>query len=161
MKKFFTVISVFLCVVLMLTLTACEQGAAREVVLTDVLDSINSKFSISADDMLLIEDTDTLELYYNITPADVKQFAAETTLNSATDITEVILVEAVDESAADRVYEALNVRYNSQRDLCASYSAELLDVIDHCYIQMNDNYLCLIISGDFDNIISHYNSFFS
>ncbi len=160
MKKFFSVVSLMLSILFMFTLTACGENAAKEVVLTDALDSINSKFSISADDMLLIEDKDTLELYYNIAPADVKQFAAETTLNSATDITEVILVEAVDESAAKRVYDALDVRYNSQRDLCASYSAELLAVINKCSVEQNGNYVCLIMSDDFDNILAHYNLLF-
>lgn len=160
MKKLIKVISAFLCLVFMLIFAACGQSSAKEVLLTDVLDSINSKFSISADDMLLIEDTDTLELYYSIAPSDVKQFAAETTLNSATDITEVVLVEAVDELAAKRVYDALDVRYNSQRDLCASYSAELLAVINKCSVVQKDNYVCLIMSNDFDNILAHYNSFF-
>lgn len=157
MKK---LVSLFVCVLLTLSLCACGSGTKREVVLSDVLDSINTEFSISAEEMLLIEDIDTLELYYNIAPSDVKQFAVETTLNSATDITEIILIEAVDDSACDRVYEALNIRYNSQRDLCASYSTELLAIINRCSIQRNDNYLCLIISDDFDNMLAHYNSFF-
>lgn len=157
MKKF---VSLFVCILLALSLCACGDNAQKEVVLSQVLESINSEFSISADEMLPIEDTDTLELYYGILPDDVKQFAVETTLNSATDITEIILVEAVDDAAAERVYEALNLRYNSQRDLCASYSSELLAVINQCSIQRNGNYVCLIISDDFDNMLAHYNSFF-
>ncbi|MBQ4568848.1 MAG: DUF4358 domain-containing protein [Ruminococcus sp.] len=160
MKRIVSFVCIIMCITLMITLSACKGDASKEVVLKDVLASINSNFSISADDMLTIEDTDTLELYYNISPADVKQFAAETTLNSATDITEVILVEATDESAAKRVYDALDVRYNSQRDLCASYSAELLAVINECSVEQNGNYICLIMSDDFDNILAHYKSFF-
>lgn len=160
MKRIVSFVCIIMCIMLMIPLSACKGDASKEVVLKDVLMSINSNFSISADDMLTIEDTDTLELYYNISPADVKQFAAETTLNSATDITEVILVEAADESAAKRVYDALDVRYNSQRDLCASYSAELLAVINECSVEQNGNYICLIMSDDYDNILAHYKSFF-
>ncbi len=160
MKRIVSIVCIIICTMLMVTLSACGGNTSKEVALKDVLASINSNFSISADDMLTIEDADTLELYYNIALADVKQFAAETTLNSATDITEVILVEAADELAAKRVYDALDVRYNSQRDLCASYSAELLAVINECSVEQNGNYVCLIMSEDFDNILAHYNSFF-
>ncbi len=162
MKRVISVVCIIICIMLTITLSACGADTSpKEVVLSDVLASINGSFSISVDDMLTIEDTDTLELYYNIAPADVKQFAAETTLNSATDITEVILIEAVDHSAAKRVYDALDLRYNSQRDLCASYSAELLAIVNKCSVEQNGNYVCLIMSDDFDDIIAHYNSFFN
>lgn len=159
MKKTKGILALIICVLMLFSFTACTEK--KDVSLTKVLDSINTEFSIDKDTMLLIEDTDTLELYYNIAPADVKQFAAETTLNSATDITEFILVEAVDSSAAKRVFDALELRYNSQKDLCASYSAELLAVVNKCSVNQDGNFVALIMSNNFDNILEHYKSFFN
>lgn len=154
-------IALLLCALMIFAFAGCTGDTGnKEVVLSDVLASINSVFAVSESDMLRIETTDDLELYYNIVPTDVKQFAAETTVNSATDITEIILVEAVDSEAAQRVYDALLVRYNSQRDLCASYSAELLAIVDECSVSQNGNFVTLIMSSDFDNITEWYNSYF-
>ncbi len=153
-------LSLLLCTLVFFAFTGCGELSKKDVNLFEVLNSINFKFSISEDDMLRIETTDDLELYYNIAPADVKQFAAETTLNSSTDITEFILVEAVDSEAAQRVYDALQIRYNSQRDLCASYSAELLAIVNECSVSQNGNYIVLIMSSEFDEITEWYNSYF-
>lgn len=155
------IFALLLCALMLFAFCGCAGGAGdKEVILTDVLNSINTEFGITEDEMKIIEDTDALELYYSIAPSDVKQFAAETTKNSAEDITEFILVEAVDEAAAQRVYDALEIRYNSQRDLCASYSADLLAVVDMCSVEQNGNYVTLIMSSESAEITEHYNSFF-
>ena len=159
MKKF-RFISALLCFMVFFAFVGCTGSVSKDVNLFEVLNSINFKFEIPEDDMLRIETTDDLELYYNIAPADVKQFAAETTLNSSTDITEFVLVEAVDSEAAQRVYDALQIRYNSQRDLCASYSAELLAIVNECSVSQNGNYIALIMSSEFDEITEWYNSYF-
>lgn len=159
MRKF-RLLSILLCIGLLSAFFGCTGSASKDVSLFEVLNSINFKFEISEDEMMRIETADDLELYYNIAPSDVKQFAAETTVNSATDITEIILVEAVDSAAAQRVYDALLVRYNSQRDLCASYSAELLAIVNECSVAQNGNYVTLIMSSEFDAITEWYNSHF-
>lgn len=168
MRKFKSILSIIICILSVFVFAACSdsQGANSDskanvnVELTQILSDINKEFSISADDMMQIEDTDSLELFYNILPEDVKQFAAQTTVNTATDISEIILVEAVDADAADRVYKALDVRYSSQRDLTASYSAELLDIINKCSVEKNGNYVTLIMSVESADITDFYNSYF-
>lgn len=156
--KNFRLLSILLSMVLLFSFAGCT--GSKDVSLFEVLNSINFKFEISENEMMRIETADDLELYYNIAPADVKQFAAETTVNSATDITEIILVEAVNKEAAQRVYDALQIRYNSQRDLCASYSAELLAIVNECSVAQNGNFVTLIMSSDFDAITEWYISYF-
>lgn len=158
MKKFMSVLGVLLCFAMIFSFAGCSEN--KEVVLTQVIDSINTEFGIDKDAMLTIEDTDTLELYYNVASADVKQFAAQTSLNSATDITEFIFVEAVDADAAKRVFDALETRYNAQKDLCASYSAELLSVVNKCKVVQDGNFVILVMSDNFDAITEHYKTFF-
>ncbi|MBQ2944758.1 MAG: DUF4358 domain-containing protein [Ruminococcus sp.] len=156
--KRFRLLSLLLSMILLFSFAGCT--GSKDVSLFEVLNSINFKFEISEDEMMRLETADDLELYYNIAPADVKQFAAETTVNSATDITEIILVEAVNKEAAQRVYDALQIRYNSQRDLCASYSAELLAIVNECSVAQNGNFVTLIMSSDFDAITEWYISYF-
>ena len=162
MKKFLSVLSLILCFVMLFSFAGCTEnrdgGTQKDVVLADVLNTINTKFSIDENEMMIIETKDDLELFYNIDPADVKQFAAQTTSNTATDISEIILVEAVDSDAAERVYDNLMYRYSSQRDLCASYSAELLAIIDKCSVEKNDNFVTLIMSSDTKEITEFFNS---
>lgn len=163
MKRFLFAV---LCLVLVFTITACtdkdgdNSNINADVDLSLILSDINTEFSISSVDMMQIEDTDSLELFYNILPEDVKQFAAQTTVNTATDIAEIILVEAVDADAAERVYKALDVRYSSQRDLTASYSAELLDIVNKCSVEKNGNFVTLIMSSESADITEFYNSYF-
>ncbi len=159
MKKFSALLLLIL--IFTFTLTGCTENTPKEVILPDVLSSINTECSLDTESLLQIESKDDLELYYNILPEDVKQFAAETTKNSATDITEIILVEAVDSDAAERIYNCLDIRYNSQRDLCASYSAELLAIVNMCEVTQNGNFVTLIMSEDTADITAHYNSFFA
>lgn len=147
----------------MLSFTACTDDSgdtSKNVVLSDILTDINDRDFFSSDDMRLISDKDELELYYSISPDDVKQFAGETAKNSSEDITEIVLVEAVDASAADRVFDALTLRYDSQRDLCASYSPGLLSVVNSCKVEQNGNFIALILSNDFDSVMEVYNSYF-
>lgn len=173
MKKFFSFVFIILCITTVFLLSACDDESnnttkittsqkvekpATDLVLSDVLASINQEFSITEDTVMPIETAEDLEIFYNILPVDVKQFAAQTAINSSTDIDEIILVEAVDSDAAQRVYEALELRYNTQRDLCASYSAELLAVIDKCSVEKNGNFVTLIMSSQSKEITEFYNS---
>lgn len=158
MKTHKAVFVVILCAFMLFTFAGC--GGKKEVVLSQVLDSINTEFSVDKESMILVEDADTLELYYSISPTDVKQFAAETTKNSATDITEFIFVEAVNSEASKRVYDALELRYNSQKDLCASYSPELLSVVKKCSVVQDGNFVILVMSENFVAVTEHYKTFF-
>ena len=163
MKKIISVILVVLSVVSVFGLFGCtdeknNETEKKDVVLSDVLADINKEFSISEDSMTAIETTDDLEIFYGITASDVKQFAAQVTVNTATDIAEIILIEAVDEEAAQRVYEALEYHYNAQRDLCASYSAELLAIVDKCSVEINGNFVSLIMDANAKDIVEYYDA---
>lgn len=161
--KFAKIVSLLICALLMLSFTACTDDSgnpSKDIVLSDVLTDINERVCISSDDMRQISDKDALELYYSIAPDDVKQFAGETAKNSAEDITEIVLVEAVDTVAADRVFDALTLRYESQKNLCASYSPELLAVVNSCKVEQNGNFVALVLNSEFDSIIEVYNSYF-
>lgn len=154
MKKIIlSAVAVLMCMCL---LTACggTSKTLNDTPLVDAMDRINAEVFGGGDNMRVIDSLDKLELYYGIDPADVKEFAAEVSKNSATEIDEVVLVKAVDEEAAKRVAEKLELRLQSQKDLCASYSAELLAVADKCAVRTEGVFVSLIICEEYDKAVS-------
>lgn len=159
MKKVLFIIASLLLSVVMLTACGTETPpTAKDVALYDVLCEINTEFFDDGENMKLIETSDKLELYYDIPAADVEEYAAEVSKNSATEIDEVVLIKAVDEDAAKRVAEKLELRLQAQKDLCASYSPELLAVAEKCSVSTNGVYVSLIVTEAFDDVSALYNS---
>jgi len=158
-KVIFSLVSIIMCVFM---LTACGGNgdptpattapAKADVSLTEALDKINTEFFDGGSAMKLIESEDKLEIYYGISPDDVTEFAAEVSKNSATEIDEVVLVKAADTAAAKRVAESLELRLQSQKDLCASYSPQLLAVADKCSVRVEGNIVALIICDNFSEV---------
>ena len=103
MKK---VISIAVALVLCLSIFA--GCGAKEVNLADLMDKMNSEYSVDA---TKYETKDDMYKYYNINADDIKQFAAEVG-KSDTDSknTEVVLVEATDSDAASTVETALTIQ---------------------------------------------------
>ncbi len=153
MKKIFvSVVAFLMCACL---LTACGgEKALNDTPLSEAMGKINAEVFDGGENMRVIDSIDKLELYYSVDPADVKEFAAEVAKNSATEIDEVILIKAVDEEAAKRVAEKLELRLQAQKDLCASYSAELLAVADKCAVRTQGVLVSLIITEQYDKATS-------
>lgn len=152
MKK---VISIAVALVLCLSIFA--GCGAKEVNLADLMDKMNSEYSVDAtkyetkDDMYMYK-------YYNINADDIKQFAAEVG-KSDTDSknTEVVLVEATDSDAASRVETALTNRYNSIFQQNASYSAEELDMVKNCKVTKDGNFVTMIIGEKASDMLTMFN----
>ena len=142
------IITIFTAVVLILALcTAC--GSAKNIDLKQVMDDVNSTFNLT--DMKTIDDTDSLNRYYQIGADSVKQFSAELP-SSASDFNEIILIEATDSSAAADVKTQLDARLNSQLNNAKSYNAEQVSMIEACEVKENGNYVWLVIGDQHDEI---------
>lgn len=138
----------------MILLTACvNEKTLNDTPLSEALDKINTEIFDGGDGMRAIDSIDKLELYYDIAPADVAEFAAEVSKNSATEINEIVLLKAADAEAAARISEKLELRLSAQKDLCASYSAELLAIAEKCSVRTEDLLVSLIICDDYDKAI--------
>ena len=139
MKKVFSVIAVFtLCFAL---LTGC---GSKTVNLSEVMDKINSDFSLS---LKTLDDAEKLDQYYSIKSEDVKQFAAEIDSNNDAPV-EIVLVEAVDAAAADRVESALTTRYNAIISQYSSYTPEKLSAAQACKVTKDGNYVTMIVAEE-------------
>lgn len=154
MKKIF--VSIIAALMCMCLLTACGEstktlnGTPLDVAVSQINDAIFD----GGDNMRVIDSVDKIELYYSVDPADVAEFAAEVAKNSATEIDEIVLIKAVDEDAAKRVAEKLEIRLQSQKDLCASYSPELLAIAEKCEVRTESLLVSLIITDEYEKAVS-------
>ena len=137
MKKVISIVSAF--VLCLAIFTGC---GAKEVKLSEVMDKINSDFSLS---LQKLESADELNTYYSIDTADVKQFAAEIDPNNNAPV-EIVLIEVVDADAATRVESALTTRYNAIYSQYSSYTPEQLDMVKACKVTKDGNFVSMIVA---------------
>ncbi len=150
MKK---VISIASALVLCLAIiTGC---GAKEVKLSEVMDKINSDFSLS---LQKLESADELNTYYSIDTADVKQFAAEIDPNNNAPV-EIVMIEAVDADAASRVESALTTRYNAIYSQYSSYTPEQLDMVKACKVTKDGNYVSMIVADKGSEMLDVFYSY--
>lgn len=142
------IISVIVAAVLMMAvLTAC--GGAKAADLNAIMSDINTQFGYT--DLKTLEDTDALNRYYQISADGVKQFAAELS-TTASQYTEVVLVEATDSTAADSIKTQLAAHLGTQLNTAKSYDAEQVAMIEACSVQQNGNYVWLVVSDKYSEI---------
>ena len=151
MKKVFSIVTAFvLCLAL---LSGC---GAKAVNLSEVMDKLNSDFSLW---LRVLESVDDLNTYYSIDTADVKQYAAEIDANNDAPV-EIVLVEAVDAEAATRVETALTTRYNAIVNQYSSYTPEKLDMVKACKVTKDNNYVTMIVADNGTDMLNVYYDFF-
>ena len=114
--------------------------------------SINSTYNLS---LKTLESKDDLKKYYSINPDSVKQFAAEIDSNNNAPV-EIVLVEAVDDSAATEIEKVLAGRYNSIISQYASYTPDKLEMVKDCKVSKDGNYVSLIVAENGPEILKTF-----
>lgn len=150
MKKVISIVSAFV-----LCLAIFAGCGAKEVKLSEVMDKINSDFSLS---LQKLESADELNTYYSIDTADVKQFAAEIDPNNNAPV-EIVLIEAVDADAATRVESALTTRYNAIYSQYSSYTPEQLDMVKACKVTKDGNFVSMIVADKGSEMLDVFYSY--
>ena len=150
MKKVISIVSAFV-----LCLAIFSGCGAKEVKLSEVMDKINSDFSLS---LQTLESADELNTYYSIDTADVKQFAAEIDPNNNAPV-EIVLIEAVDADAATRVESALTTRYNAIYSQYSSYTPEQLDMVKACKVTKDGNFVSMIVADKGSEMLDVFYSY--
>ena len=133
------------------------EQVPEEIDLAVVRDDILSTLEIE-DPFLL--DTDALLNLYGITPEQVKQSASFVTM-AGTFPDEIILVEAVDETAAASIAEALQRRLDEVMVQSKSYDAENYAAAQACRVRTKGLFVSLILSPRHDEIAAVYEGFVS
>ena len=144
-----------LATVLVLCLAMFAGCGSKDVKLSEAMDKINNDYSLS---LQTLSSTDDLSKYYNINADDVKQFAAEIDSNNDAPV-EIVLVEAVDSTAAGNIETALTTRYNSIVSQYSSYTPEKLDMVKDCKVTKDGNFVSLIVADNASDILDTYYSF--
>ncbi|MDO4831173.1 MAG: DUF4358 domain-containing protein [Clostridia bacterium] len=142
-------------VLLVLCLTIFVGCGSKDVKLSETINKINNDYSLS---LQTLSNADDLNKYYGINTADVKQFAAEIDPNNNAPV-EIVLVEAVDSTAADNIETALTTRYNSILSQYSSYTPEKLDMVKACKVTKDGNFVSLIVSDKAPDMLNTYYTF--
>ena len=153
MKKRLTALMLALCMVL---LCACGAKTAKSSDLAALKADILAH--MDPDDVMELNADDILEMY-GIQAADVKQsvaLIAKESLNSD----EVLLFEAVDDDAAQRVLEKLNNRYQAKLNETENYLPDEYAVIKTCSVVMDGNYVAMIVAPNAADLVKIYNESF-
>ncbi len=143
------VICIVLAAILIVGVLSACGGSAKAVDLKAVMNDINSKYGLTG--LKTLESVDDLNRYYTINTADVKQFAAELS-TAASQYTEVVLVEANDQTAADNVKKQLETHLAGQLSNAKSYDAGQVAMIESCSVKQAGNIVYLVVSDKFSDI---------
>lgn len=160
--KFTRVMAIVLSFLMLMAFSACKKGEelSGDVTLGSMFDSVLEKSGVSADSMTKLETKEDLENNYLIDPEDVKDFSAMVARNSTQSINEFVIIEAVDSDAAERVSSWLQIRLDGQMGLCQSYSPEFVAILEKCKVEINGNFVSMIICENATEVREHYNTFF-
>lgn len=121
-----------------------------------ILDEIieNNTFS----EMTKLEDAIFLEVMYGISEVDVKQFAMY--MNETGIIAdEIIIVEAVDDAATQRVFDLISTWYTSKAAQFKDYLPEEYKIIEKSSVKLNGNIIYMVIAdnnSEIEKIIEKY-----
>ena len=145
-----------LIILLLSVLTGCKNSAGVDP--KAIMNDIKMQYADTMTDMRDLEDSADLQTYYYIEPEDVRTFAAAIKTDAADAPVEIVLVEAIDENAAQNVYTALERRYNSIVSQYASYSPEQLSMAQACEVTQNGSFVTMIVAEDYDGMIKLVNN---
>lgn len=105
-------------------------------------------------------DTNALLNLYGIHEEDVAQSASYVTM-SGTFPDEIILVEAVDEDAAERIAASLETRLNEVMIQSETYDPDNYKAAQACKVETNGLYISLILSPNQASLTEIYQGYFS
>lgn len=149
MKK--TIVCIISAMLILCALCACGEEQKKDPDFKSVTQSISEKYDFSK--LYSVADKEELCLVYGLEENDVSDYFAKYSLTGV-DSQEIVLIEAVDDSAADRIKSALDIRYNSKLNEAASYSPEQLELVKKCSVEKNGKIVSLIVDSDAEAIKS-------
>ena len=174
MKRFTTLVAVLLTLVMALSLAACggsedpapagnpddtktEQSGTQEpaaaVDLTALREKMVTDFALT--DVLPVE-TDALETIYGITADQVKSSASCNAASGAAFPQEIVMIEAVDETAAAAVAEKLENRLSAIAEQAASYDPDILALAEKCKVVTDGVYVGMFFSSHYDDMVAAF-----
>ena len=177
MKRFATLAAVLMTLVLVLSLAACggeettdtpdtdttaqteTQEPADNGETTGTVDLAALREKMIADyqltDVLEVE-TAALETAYGISADLVKNSASFNAASGAAFPQEIVMVEAVDETAAADVATKLENRLSSIAEQAASYDPDSLALAEKCKVVTDGVYVGMFFSSNYDGMVADF-----
>lgn len=138
----------------MLIFSGCA-ASVQDVDLGQVMEEMEKQVTLS--EMIELDESDLTDMY-GIQPEDVKQFQGKI-LSDGLNPDELALVEAKDADAASRIQKALEQRLTNKGNEAKNYNPEGYALIQKCSVQVTGNYVCMLVSPEYEKLNSIYGSF--
>ena len=154
-------IAFFLCILLLSCLFyGCSKAATSSATAPE---DMQSRFQ-SAYDQMQPQLPEMMEIppemvtdYYGIERDDYKAGIFMISLDNML-ADEVVMLQAIDSAAADRIETMLNERLQAKADEAESYSPEQYAIITGCKVLRNGETLSLLVSADYSGMVAIYNT---
>ncbi|MDO5111972.1 MAG: DUF4358 domain-containing protein [Clostridia bacterium] len=145
MQKKFLLILLGIC---MLALGACAKPALETTTQDAGLLFTNAYTAMEPQlpEMMEIPEDMILD-YYGIEPADYTASLVRISVDNML-ADEIVLMEGVDDAAADRIEAMLNERLQAKADEAESYSPEQFAIIEKCAVVRDGQSVALLVSAD-------------
>jgi hypothetical protein len=124
---------------------ALDLAAVRDQIVADC----------GIEDALMVE-TEGLEALYGITADQVADSAGFTATSSAAFPQEVIMIQAVDETAAADIQTKLENHLSAIAETAASYDPDSLSLAENCSVVVNGTYVGMFFSPDYDTMVADF-----
>lgn len=144
--------------VLMFGLVGCSKN--EEPVSVDLTEVRSALISAQGTNEAYLLETDALKNLYGIEAEDVRQSASYATM-AGTFPDEVILVQAVDEKAAERIQTSLETRLDEVKVQSQTYDPENYAAAMACSVSVDGTYVALILSPQQELLQEVYDGFFT
>lgn len=136
---------------LCLLLSACSKPDTAS--LSEVFTQMKSAVALS--EMVEFSSVSDLDRFYGIAAENVADFAGGIN-SSGVQQEEIVLIKATGADAAQRVYNALTNRLNAKLSENKDYNPEQYAMIEKCSVDINDDYVSMIISGNAEDLKAIY-----
>ena len=141
----------------MLVCTACSStSSVKDVELAPLMEEILAVAPI--DDTLVLGESDMLD-FYGIKAEQMKQFSAALNMNGIS-AQEIVLVQGVDEAAAQEIAIKLSNRLAARMAESENYLPDEFEIISQCEVSQSGTYCRLIIHANAKDAINIYNKAF-
>ena len=169
MKRIVSLAAIVLTLTMALSLAACgeepgtnentengqNQTSSNETGKTVDLAALRTQF---VTDYSLTDVLEGLNNLYGITEDMVKNSASFSASSGAAFAQEVVMVEAVDESAAATVAEKLETRLSTIAEQAASYDPDSLALAEKCKVVTDGVYVGMFFSSHYDDMAAAFQS---
>lgn len=152
------IIAITLTFLMLFSLTGCS--GKEETVSVDLTEVRSAMITAQETNEAYLLETDALKDLYGIDAEDVQQSASYATM-AGTFPDEIVLVQAVDEKAAERVKTCLETRLEEVKVQSQAYDPENYAAAQACSVSVDGTYVALILSPQQESLRSVYGGFFA